>query len=74
ASLMIGVPATWAFGLNGAIWGSNLADILSFVALFVVLRHKLAAHTSADSGSRLERLKAAADVRPNVALEIPEEV
>jgi O-antigen/teichoic acid export membrane protein len=73
-SLMIGVPATWAFGLNGAIWGSNLADILSFVALFVVLRHKLAAHTSSDSGSRLERLKAAADVRPNVAMEIPEEV
>jgi O-antigen/teichoic acid export membrane protein len=74
ASLMIGVPATWFFGLNGAIWGSNLADILSFVALFVVLRHKLAAHTSSDSGSRLERLKAAADVRPNVAMEIPEEV
>jgi O-antigen/teichoic acid export membrane protein len=72
ASLMIGVPATWFFGLNGAIWGSNLADILSFVALFVVLRHKLAAHTSSDSGSRLERLKA--DVRPNVAMEIPEEV
>lgn len=74
ASLLIGVPLTWAFGLNGAIWGSNLADILSFVALYVVLRHKLAAHTSADSGSRLERLKVAADVRPNVALEIPEEV
>jgi O-antigen/teichoic acid export membrane protein len=74
ASLMIGIPATWAFGLNGAIWGSNLADILSFVALFVVLRHKLAAHTSSDSGSKLERLKAAAEVRPNVAMEIPEEV
>jgi O-antigen/teichoic acid export membrane protein len=74
ASLMIGIPATWAFGLNGAIWGSNLADILSFVALFVVLRHKLAAHTPSDSESRLERLKAAADVRPNVAMEIPEEV
>jgi O-antigen/teichoic acid export membrane protein len=47
ASLLIGVPATWVFGLKGAIWGSNLADIFSLVALFLALRHKLATQGSA---------------------------
>ena len=74
ASLLIGVPATWAFGLNGAIWGSNLADILSLVALIVVLRRKLATHGSADLGPRSELLKVTEDVRPTMGLEIPEEV
>src|SRR5579862_165665 len=40
-SLVIGVPATWFFGLKGAIWGSNAADIFSFVALWWALQHKL---------------------------------
>src|SRR5581483_1330642 len=47
-SVLIGVPATWAFGLKGAIWGSNLADVLSFGALVYVLRRKLASPTSSD--------------------------
>jgi len=41
ASLAIGVPATWMWGLKGAIWGSNAADIFSFVALWWVLKRKL---------------------------------
>jgi O-antigen/teichoic acid export membrane protein len=40
-SLLIGVPATWAFGLKGAIWGSNLADVLSLLFVLVVLRRKI---------------------------------
>jgi O-antigen/teichoic acid export membrane protein len=52
ASLLIGVPATWAFGLKGAIWGSNMADIFSLVALLWVLRRKLSTHGSADHASR----------------------
>jgi O-antigen/teichoic acid export membrane protein len=74
ASLVIGIPATWAFGLNGAIWGSNLADILSLVALVVVLRRKLSTHASADAGVRSERLTVTGDIRSTVAMEIPEEV
>jgi len=46
ASLVVGVPTTWAFGLKGAIWGSNAADVFSFIALWVVLQRKLA-HGSA---------------------------
>jgi O-antigen/teichoic acid export membrane protein len=74
ASLLVGVPATWAFGLKGAIWSSNLADILSLGALVVVLRRKLATHGSADLGSRSELLKVTEDIRSTMALEIPEEV
>jgi O-antigen/teichoic acid export membrane protein len=44
-SLLIGVPATWAFGLKGAIWGSNLADVLSLVFVVVVLRRKIVSHS-----------------------------
>jgi O-antigen/teichoic acid export membrane protein len=43
-SLLIGVPATWAFGLKGAIWGSNLADVLSLIFVVVVLRRKIVSH------------------------------
>jgi O-antigen/teichoic acid export membrane protein len=44
-SLLVGVPATWAFGLKGAIWGSNLADVLSLVFVVVVLRRKIASQS-----------------------------
>lgn len=40
-SLLVGVPAAWKFGLNGAIWGTNLADFLSLVIVIVVLRRKI---------------------------------
>ena len=45
ASLVIGVPATWMFGLSGAIWGMNVADIASFAAVCFLLYGKLKAHT-----------------------------
>jgi O-antigen/teichoic acid export membrane protein len=41
ASLVIGVPATWAFGLTGGIWGNNIADIASFAAVSFLLYRKL---------------------------------
>lgn len=71
ASLVIGVPATYAFGLKGAIWGSNAADVLSLAALMFMLRQKLATVDPADHSSRSSRL--ATDVRPAMALEVPEE-
>jgi len=40
-SLLIGIPASWAFGVTGAVWGSNLADVLSWVIVFIVLRRKI---------------------------------
>ncbi len=40
-SLVVGIPATWYFGLKGAIWGGNLADFCSLVMVFVVLKRKL---------------------------------
>ncbi len=43
ASLVVGIPATWLWGLKGAIWGSNAADVFSFVALWWVLKRKLSA-------------------------------
>ena len=45
-SLLIGVPASWAFGVSGAVWGSNLADVLSWVIVFVVLRRKITGRVS----------------------------
>jgi O-antigen/teichoic acid export membrane protein len=41
-SLIIGIPATWAFGLKGAIWGGNLADVLSLVTVTTILRLQIA--------------------------------
>jgi len=41
-SLLVGIPATKMFGLPGAIWGSNIADIASLVIAVLVLRYKLA--------------------------------
>jgi O-antigen/teichoic acid export membrane protein len=73
ASLLIGVPATWAFGLKGAIWGSNMADIFSLVALLLVLRRKLSTRGSADLPSRPGWLGATGEARRPVRLEIPEE-
>jgi O-antigen/teichoic acid export membrane protein len=41
-SLIVGIPATWRYGLTGAIWGSNTADIFSFIFIFIILRRKIA--------------------------------
>jgi O-antigen/teichoic acid export membrane protein len=54
ASLAIGVPATWAFGLTGGIWGNNIADIASFVAVSFLLYRKLSGSPSRASESKLE--------------------
>ncbi|HTV53664.1 MAG TPA: hypothetical protein VMI06_01985, partial [Terriglobia bacterium] len=63
-SLLIGVPATWVFGLKGAIWGSNAADVLSFIALLLMLRYKLGSKSLKSSES------APAEFSRNVALEV----
>lgn len=44
ASLIVGVPATWFWGLKGAIWGSNVADVTSLIVVFVVVRQRLNHH------------------------------
>jgi Na+-driven multidrug efflux pump len=72
-SLVVGVPATWAFGLKGAIWGSNLADILSFIALYVVLQRKLTTDDSPERSSWSNWLGKAEKVR-TMTLEAPEEI
>lgn len=41
ASLIVGVPATWFWGLKGAIWGSNLADVASLIMVFAMVRRRL---------------------------------
>lgn len=73
ASLVVGVPATWYFGLKGAIWGSNVADILSLVAVVLVLRHKLATRASAHVPSDSKWLGTTEEVAREMALEISEE-
>jgi len=45
ASLLIGIPATWYFGLSGGIWGTNVSDIVSFAAVSFMLHRRLKAHT-----------------------------
>jgi len=54
ASLAIGVPATWAFGLTGGIWGNNVADIASFTAVSFLLYRKLRANSNRASESKLQ--------------------
>ena len=40
-SLIVGIPATWAFGLRGAVWGINLSDVSSFFMVAYLLRRKV---------------------------------
>jgi O-antigen/teichoic acid export membrane protein len=54
ASLVIGIPATWAFGLTGGIWGNNVADIASFAAVAFLLHRKLKADPKPVSEPELE--------------------
>lgn len=42
ASLIIGIPATWYYGLSGAIWGTNVSDLLSWIFLVWMLRRRMA--------------------------------
>lgn len=70
-SLVVGVPATWAFGLKGAIWGSNAADVFSFVALWWVLQRKLAQGSTLTIQTKWSGSKTS--VRP-VPVEVSEEV
>jgi len=42
ASLIVGVPASWAFGVSGAIWGTNVSDFVSWLILVWILRRKIA--------------------------------
>jgi len=42
ASLVVGIPATWAYGVTGAIWGTNVSDLLSWMILIWILKRKMA--------------------------------
>jgi O-antigen/teichoic acid export membrane protein len=72
ASLVVGVPATWAFGLKGAIWGSNAADVFSFVALWWVLQRKLAQGSTLTIPTKWSG--AQSKVRSPLPVEVSEEV
>ena len=39
-SLLVGIPATWRFGLSGGIWGMNISDAVSFVMVLWLLGRK----------------------------------
>jgi O-antigen/teichoic acid export membrane protein len=40
-SLAIGIPATHAYGILGAVWGTNVADASALLMVILLLRHKL---------------------------------
>lgn len=40
-SLIIGIPATWAYGVGGAVWSQSLSSVVGFVVAAVLLRRKL---------------------------------
>lgn len=72
ASLVVGVPATWAYGLKGAIWGSNAADIFSFIAVYIAFERKLASGVL--PGASFPSGKAKKEVPPSMSLGVPEEL
>lgn len=72
ASLFVGVPATWAYGIKGAIWGSNAADIFSFIAVYVALNRKLA--SLGPEGISLSWVGGKKEVPQSVGLGVPEEL
>jgi O-antigen/teichoic acid export membrane protein len=41
-SLAAGIPATRFYGLPGAVWASNAAEVASFLVIMFILRRKLA--------------------------------
>jgi O-antigen/teichoic acid export membrane protein len=74
ASLVVGVPATWFFGLRGAIWGSNAADFFSLAALLFMFRRKLAAYGSEGVTLGSRWVGAKGEVQPTMVLEASEEI
>jgi len=74
ASLVVGVPLTWFFGLRGAIWGSNAADVFSLAALMYMFRSKLATFGSAGVALGSRWVGAKGEVQPTMVLEASEEI
>jgi O-antigen/teichoic acid export membrane protein len=74
ASLVVGVPLTWYFGLRGAIWGSNAADVFSLAALMFMFRRKLATFGSAGVALGSRWVGAKGEVQPTMVLEASEEI
>lgn len=46
-SIAIGIPATWAFGLKGAVWSMALSEALAFLAAGVLVQQKIRAQSAA---------------------------
>jgi O-antigen/teichoic acid export membrane protein len=40
-SLVVGIPATWAFGVTGAVWVQSLSSAVTFVVAVLLLLRKL---------------------------------
>jgi len=59
-SLAVGVPLTWKFGLQGAVWGTNISDGAAFVLLLLILKWT----TTSASASAVKRRAAWSFERP----------
>lgn len=45
-SIVLGVPATWALGVKGAVWAQSLSAVMAFGVAVVLLRRKIASQPS----------------------------
>lgn len=45
-SILLGVPATWALGIKGAVWAQSLSAVIAFVVAVALLRRKMASQAS----------------------------
>lgn len=45
-ALLVGVPSTWAFGLQGALWSTALSNLAALLVAFFVIRRKLQSSSS----------------------------
>jgi len=57
-SLLVGVPATWAFGVTGAVWAMTLSAGVGLIVAVVLLRRKVHSPTAL-SGKDISPLVAA---------------
>lgn len=60
-SLAIGFPATWIFGLRGAVWSMAGAETLNFIIVMILLRRMLRRNEASEHRRLFDTLPAAPD-------------
>jgi len=45
-AVIVGVPLTWSFGLNGAVWAGVLSNLTALLVAFALLRQSLSGRTA----------------------------